>query len=149
MAITMKVIGLEELSKKLDLEYLAEPVKRRVFREAAEEARDYLGQLVPRRTGASAATMDLSIQDAGYKIEDSGARLAITADPLKYLEFGTKVGSTKSLIRARGQYRIRTSGGSQRIKRRRFMAKTIGRTRANIRKLAEAAARDVEARWSA
>lgn len=149
MARTTKVIGLEEVLKKLDVEYLTEPLRRRVFREAAEAGRDYLGQLVPRDTGASAQTMALQVRDSGYSIQDAGARLSITADPLRYLEFGTKQGASKSTIRRGGRSLVRTSGGQQRIKRHRFMAKTIGRTRKEMRTRLEQAAKDIEQRWSA
>lgn len=148
MASSLKVVGLDEVLKKLDPEYLAEPVKRVVFRKAAETGRDYLSQLVPRLTGASARTEQLSIRDAGYKIEDAGARLAITANPLRYLEFGTKQGASKSIRRVRGRSLVRTTGGTQRIKKRRFMAKTIGKTRSEVRRLASDAAKEIEGRWA-
>lgn len=149
MAFTIKAVGLDEVVKKLDPEnLLGEPVKRTIFREAAEAGRDYLTPLVPRNTGASAQTQQLTVRDAGYKLEDAGARLSVTADPLRYLEFGTKQGATKTLIRARGRYGVRTSGGSQRIKRRRFMAKTIGRTRREIRTRVDKAVKEIEANWS-
>ncbi len=148
MAASVKLVGLEAVLKKLDAEYLAEPIRRVVFVGAAEAGRDYLGQLVPRLTGASAQTMALSVRDQGYKIEDAGARLAITADPLRYLEFGTKHGASKSIRRVRGRSVVRTSGGTQRIKKRRFMAKTIGRTRAEMRKRTERAVQEIEARWA-
>ena len=149
MAITTKLTGLDEVLAKMDPEkLLGEPVKRTIFREAAEAGRDYLTPLVPRRTGASASTQELSVRDAGYSLEDAGARLSVTADPLRYLEFGTKAGATKSLLKARGRYVIRTSGGSQRIKKRRFMAKTIGRTRKEIRQRVDKAVKEIEAKWA-
>lgn len=147
MAVQVKVVGMDALLKKLDVDYLAEPVKRTILRESAEAGRDYLSQVVPRDTGASARTMRLEVRD-NVRIVDAGARLGITANPLRYLEFGTKMGASKTLLRTRGRYVIRTSGGSQRIKKRRFMARTIGRTRSEIRKRTAAAVKEIEQRWS-
>lgn len=148
MARAVKVVGLEEVLRKLDAQYLAEPVKRVVFVKAAETGRDYLAQLVPKLTGASARTEQLQVRDAGYDIEDAGARLSITADPLRYLEFGTKQGAAKSIVRRGGRSLVRTAGGTQRIKKRRFMARTIGKTRAEMRRLTAEAAKDIEQRWA-
>jgi hypothetical protein len=148
VAKIVRVTGLDDVLKKLDVEYLTEPIRRRVFREAAEEGRDYLSDLVPKLTGASARTEQLQIRDQGYSIEDAGARLSVTADPLRYLEFGTKAGAAKSIVRRGGRSLVRTSGGTQRIKKRRFMAKTIGRTRSEMRKRLEAAASEIEKQWS-
>lgn len=148
MAYSVKAVGLEGILKKLDVDYLTEDAKRTIFRETAEVARDYLSQNVPRDTGASARTMGLDVRDAGYSIQDAGARLSITANPLKYIEFGTKRGATKSIIRRGGRSLVRTSGGEQRIKKRRFMAKTIGRARSDMKKRVQAAVAGIEARWA-
>lgn len=149
MSLTVKGTGFENILKKLDPDQLlGETVKRTIFRESAEVGRDYLNPLIPRNTAASAQTMELTVRDAGYALQDAGARLAVTADPLRYLEFGTKAGATKTLLKARGKYVVRTSGGSQRIKKRRFMAKTIGRTRKEMRQRVEKAVSEIEATWA-
>lgn len=125
MPAMVKIVGLNRLLQKLEASHLTAPAVRGLVRAAGESGQTFLGPIIPRETGASAGTMALSIRDAG-ELRDIGARLSVTAFPLRFHEFGTK-----------------------HIKRRRFMAKTISKMRRTLKDLIGRAVAQVESTWAA
>lgn len=120
MPLHVKAVGLPQLLRKLDAEHLTEPERRGIIQEAGRFGRSNLEPRIPRDSGASASTLYATYTDAG-------ARVAVDAFPLKFLEFGTV-----------------------HIRRRRFMALTISRIRKHMREqLIPKAVAGIERRWRA
>lgn len=147
MPLRVRVQGLPKLLKKLNAEHLTEPERKEIIHEAGRFAHDFIGPLIPRAAehhGPSAALASTLAARYG----DWGARVAVDAFPGAFLEFGTQVSSGPRDRRRRTAAAWRA--GTYRISPRRFMSKTIGRTRALMREqLIPKAVANIERRWRA
>lgn len=119
MAATVKVVGVEKLLKKLDADKLAGPEKSRIIQATARFAQGQLETRVPRRSGTLANSMRL-------QSSPDSARLSLGAFYGRFQEFGTRY-----------------------VRRRRFMARTIGAARKELRRLVEEAKSNIERKWAA
>lgn len=115
----LKLVGVEKMLRKLDPGVLTQPAIEELVIRGAELALAYADPLLPRETGASAQTLELT------RVSDGGARVSVDAFPLRFLEFGTV-----------------------HIKKRRFFARTIayGRKQLRTRLIPDAIAK-IESEW--
>lgn len=115
----LKLVGIDRMLRKLDTGTLTQPAIDELVIRGAELALAYADPLIPRDTGESAQTLELT------RVSDGAARVSVDAFPLRFLEFGTK-----------------------HIKKRRFFARTIayGRKQLRTRLIPDAIAR-VEKEW--
>jgi phenylpyruvate tautomerase PptA (4-oxalocrotonate tautomerase family) len=151
--INTKVVGFDKLQKKLDAANLTEPVKRQIIRDVTEEGQRFLAARVPRDTGALAGSMGATVKDeigAGYgKVKIGGGGIFYA----HMLEWGTinrgSIGLTDSRRRlTAAQRRSAARAGGQRIRPMRFMSKTIGKVRRELKARIADAVKDVEQRWA-
>lgn len=128
MAATVKVIGLDKLLKKLDASQIVGPARTRIIRSAAEYGEGQLRKRVPRAIGTLASSISLQPNKMGAKVSVGNAEAFYG----RFLEFGTYSADSRTVH----------------IKRRRFMARTLGATRKELRRLVEVEVGSIERKWA-
>lgn len=138
---TVKVVGVEKLLKKLDMQTIVEPERKQLLATAASQTKSSLGPTLPRRSGASASQLTARLRNSESWSVD------VPRVPFIFLEAGSQyhegAGPRKHVRKTAAQRRA----GRYRIKPMRFMSRERARVRKRLAELILRMKQDIEKQW--
>lgn len=134
------VVGLDKLLTKLGSN-IPTHAKERLYKKGGEEGKSNLSPRLPRRTGASASKLSLTISS-------EVARISVPAVPFRFLEGGTQVHAGEGPRLHRKRTAKAWKAGNYRITPRRFMAQTRAWIKRQLPGWINAEEKAIESEWN-